>query len=214
MQRYSRSLIFSALILFLFIGNFSTQAPSPKLSSAIRELVPQGCKLESCQTFVFGTTGKVEFTASMPIAGRRDVRSRDYNLELTLMEKPPELVAMQAPAYRRQLELDSQSAFNSRNEIEPSILDASIGRDKPQWSKYPWGNGITQRVIHKYVGAGKGADEIEYSCIYFGLIISGNVVKTFKLSVSGVDDRGEADQWAQKVADGIARTSLGGLKVE
>jgi hypothetical protein len=214
MQRFLTPAIFIVLIFALFIGSVlaqGIQAPSPKLPPGIQALVPQGYELKSSQTFVSGTSGSVSFVAGKHIDGRRDVYTSEYHFDLRMMEKPQILVERQAPMYRKQLELDTQNALNSRSK---EVSDPATGYDKPQLTKYPWGNGITQRVIHKYMGAGNGPDEIEYSCIYFGLIISGNVFKSFKLAVSGVDSRGEADQWANKAAEMIAKTTPGDLNVK
>jgi hypothetical protein len=58
------------------------------------------------------------------------------------------------------------------------------------------------------MGAGKNPDEIEYSCVYLGLIVDDQFIKKFQLSVSGVETRAEADQWAEKVAEKIGKTGL------
>ena len=214
MQRFLTPAIFIVLILAIFIGSVlaqGIQAPSQKLPPGIQTLVPQGHELKSSQTFVSGTTGSVKFIANKHIDGRRDVYTSEYDFDLRMMEKAQILVKSHTPIYQKQLEQDSQNALNSRSK---EVSDPVIGYDKPQLTKYSWGNGITQRVIHKYMGGGKGPDEIEYSCVYFGLIISGNVFKSFKLAVHGVDSRGEADQWANKAAEMIAKTTLGDLNVK
>lgn len=214
MQRFLTPAIFMVLIFAIFIGSVlaqEIQPPSPKLPPGIQALAPQGYELKSSQTFVSGASGSVNFVAGKHIDGRRDVYTSEYRFVLRMMEKPQVLVERQAPMYRKQLELDTQNALNSRSK---EVTDPAIGYDKPQLTKYPWGNGITQRVIHKYMGGGKGPDEIEYQCVYFGLIISGNVFKSFKLAVSGVDSSGEADQWANKAAEMIGRASLGDLNVK
>jgi hypothetical protein len=63
--------------------------------------------------------------------------------------------------------------------------------------KYPWGTGITQRIVGPYIGAGTGPDEVEYDCRYFGLIVGETSIKLFTLSASGIETLAEADQWAQ-----------------
>ena len=211
MQRFLTPAIFIVLILAIFIGSVLAQGSSPKLPPGIQALVPQGHELQSPQTFVSGASGSVNFVASKHIDGRRDVYTSEYHFDLRMMEKAQILVERQAPMYRKQLELDTQNALNSRSK---EVSDPATGYDKPQLTRYPWGNGITQQVIHKYMGGGNGPDEIEYSCSYFGLIISGNVFKSFKLAVSGVDSRGEADQWANKAAEIIAKTTPSDLNVK
>ncbi|HEX3043413.1 MAG TPA: hypothetical protein VHY08_01555 [Bacillota bacterium] len=212
MKKLNRILIVSLVPIVLFISSVLAQG-SPKLPPGIQALMPQGYELKSPQTFVSGTMGKVEFIASKQIDGRRDVYTSEYHFDLTVMEKPQILVKSQSPIYQKQLEQNSQNDFNDRSQ-KAEVVDPSVGYDKPQLTKYPWGNGITQRVIHKYMGAGKGSDEIEYSCSYSGLIISGNVFKSFKLLVYGVDTREEADKWANKAAEIIGKTTLGDLNVK
>ena len=216
MQRLLRTAIFIVLIFALFIGSVLAQGvpgPSAKIPPGLMTLVPQGFELKSPQTFVSGTYGGVSFYASKHIDGRRDVYTSEYHFNLIVMDKPQVLVKSQGPIYQKQVEQDSQNDFNDRSQ-KAEVVDPGVGYDKPRLTKYPWGNGITQRVIHKYMGAGKGPDEIEYSCSYFGLIISGNVIKSFKLSVWGVDSREVADQWANKAAATIAKITLGDLNVK
>lgn len=213
MRRFLMPAIFIVSFLFGSVLVKGAQPPSSKLPPVFQKLIPQGYKLESSQTSVSGTMGGVNFTASKHIDGRRDVYTSEYDFDLTMMEKPQVLVKSHTPIYQQKVEQDTQSALNSRGE-KASGSDPTIGYDKPLLTKYPWGNGITQRVIHKYMGSGTGPDEIEYSCIYFGLIISGNVFKSFKLAVRGVDGHGEADQWANKVAEAIGRASLTDLDVK
>jgi hypothetical protein len=203
------------LVFAIFICSLLAQGiprPAAKIPQGFMTLVPQGYELKSPRTFVAGTTGSVSFYASKRIAGRRDAYNSEYRFDLTLMEKPEVLVPLHGPMYKKQLEQDAQNDFNSRSK-KVDVADPVVGYDKPQMARYSWGNGITQRVIHKYMGAGKGPDEIEFTCSYFGLIISGNVFKSFKLFVSGVDSREIADQWADKAAATIAKMTPGDLDV-
>jgi hypothetical protein len=64
-------------------------------------------------------------------------------------------------------------------------------------TKYPWGTGFTQRVVHHYMGAGIGPDTIEYHAEYVGMI-GGSI---FELSANGVPSATEAYQWAKIVAE-------------
>ena len=179
------------------------QGPTAGIPKGLAALVPEGCEIQSPKTFVSGTMGNVSFIASQHIDGRRDVYTREFRFELTVMEKPQVLVQSQGPIYEKKRDQDAQSSFDHGSE-RAQVSDPVVGFDPPQMTKYPWGSGVTQRVIHKYVGGGQGPDEIEFSCHYFGLIVSGNVFKLFKLSVSGVDSREAADQWAIKAAEAIA----------
>jgi hypothetical protein len=216
MKKLNRILIVFLALIVLFVTCFlaqGMQAPSPKLPPGIQALVPQGHELKSPQTFVSGTMGNVNFFASKQIGGRRDVYTSEYHFDLTIMEKPQVLVKSQGPIYQKQLEQNSQNHFNDCIQ-KVEVVDPSIGYDKPQLTKYPWGNGITQRVIHKYMGGGKGPDEIEYQCEYFGLITTTGAIKKYKLSVYGVENREVADKWATKIAEQVEKTSISNLAVK
>jgi hypothetical protein len=216
MRHFIRTEVVVVLIYAISIGNVLAQGvprPSAKIPRGLMILVPESYDLQSPSTFASGTNGNVSFIASKHIAGRRDVYTSEYHFDLTVMDKPQVLVQSQGPIYRNKVEQDSQNAFNNGNR-KTEIVDPVVGYDKPQLTKYPWGNGVTQRVVHKYMGAGKGQDEIEFSCSYFGLIISGNIFKLFKLSVSGVDSREIADHWADKAATSIAKITPGDLNVK
>jgi hypothetical protein len=149
------------------------------------------------------------FRAHKQLEGRRSVNFSEYRFELFLKESPGELIKMQAPMYRTQLEKDIES---SRQSCADQKSDPIKGFDPPEVTKYPWGAGISQRIIHHFVGAGKNPDEIEYSCIYHGLITDDRTIKKFKLTVYGVEKRQEADQWAKAAAEKIQKTSLNNIE--
>jgi len=112
---------------------------------------------------------------------------------------------MQAPGYRAQLDTQIPGRIPKANPTGFTIHDPAVVK------KYAWGTGITQRVTHKYVGAGNGPDEVEYDCQYYGFMAAGDTIKQFEMKVSGVATAGEADGWAAKAAAEIGKTSMGNL---
>jgi hypothetical protein len=206
-------------VIALMTGNASPMSQtvsSDKLPTAFADLVPQGHKLVSARSTETGPAGvtmsAVTFVASKPFPNRYAVTSSEYRLNVTLMEKPLELVKMQERMYRLQLDKDIESSMKARTPGGPeTTLDATVQREPPELKRYPWGAAITQKVTHKYMGAGKNPDEIEYSCKYLGLMVTGNVIRKFELTVSGVSTREEADRWAATAADKIGSISPNGL---
>lgn len=216
MRHSLRTAVYVVLVFAISYGLVpaqGVQGPTAGIPKSLTGLVPDGYEIQSPKTFVSGTMGSVSFGAVQHIDGRRDVYTREFRFELTVMEKPEVLVASQGPIYKKKIEQDAQSSFDNSRE-KADVADPVVGYDEPRLTEYPWGRGVTQRVVHKYVGAGQGPDEIEFSCQYFGLIVSGAVFKLFKLSVSGVDSREAADQWAIKAAGAIAAITPADLSVK
>jgi hypothetical protein len=201
MKNYFCLRMIAVVLLLLLTGN--AFAKSDKLPPGFQALTPEGYTLTSPQTNKQSGYGSVSFSAVKALSGRHSIYSSEYKFELIIMEKARELIKMQAPIYRKQLEQDIQSKLKSRSGDEP---DAVVAFDPPQLTKYAWGAGITQRVVHKYIGAGKQPDEIEYQCVYLGLIIDDRAIKKFNLSVSGVETREAADQWAGKAVARVEKT--------
>ncbi len=206
MKKYSRLRMIAVILLFLTGNAF---AKSDKLPPGVQALAPEGYTLTSPQTSKQPGYGSVSFSAVKKLAGRHSIYSSEYKFELIIMEKAPELIKMQAPMYRKQLEKDIQSKLEN---YSGDKSDAVVAFDPPQSADYAWGTGITRRVVHKYIGAGKQPDEIEYQCVYLGLIISDRAIKKFKLSVFGLETREAADQWAGKAAARIEKISVNDLE--
>jgi flavodoxin len=120
-----------------------------------------------------------------------------------------QLIKMQGPIYRSQLEKDIEA---KRQSYTAQKSDPVTGYDSAVVIKYPWGYGITQRQAHHYIGAGTEPDQIDYMCEYLGLIIDDTSVKKFELLVSGVESSVEADQWAKKVVAKIGKTTLANFR--
>jgi hypothetical protein len=210
---------FAGLLVMLLI--FSTGAASgadiqtpegytrsKTLPADFLTLVPKGYVLESPQMVKYGPMGTVTFLAQKKIPGHHSIYSSEYHFDLNIKEAPSQLIKTQGPMYRTQLEQNIEKEMSGRRKDDS---DPITGYDQARLTRYAWGAGITQGIIHKYMGAGKSPDERDYHCVYFGLMVDDLSIKQFKLSVSGVETLAEADQWAEKVAEKISRTGLADL---
>ena len=220
LRQFFNQALFSGLIVMLLIFNTGAasgtdiQTPegytrSNTLPADFLPLVPKGYTVESPQMVKYGPMGDVTFFAQKKITGRHSIYSSEYHFSLNIKESPSQLTKTQGPMYRIQLEQSIEKEMSGRHKDDS---DPITGYDQPRLTRYAWGAGITQRIIHKYMGAGKSPDEIDYRCVYFGLMVDDLSIKQFKLSVSGVETLAEADQWAEKVAEKISRTGLTDLR--
>ena len=211
--------LFAGLIVMLSIFNTGAasgadiQTPegstrSNTLPADFLLLVPKGYAVESPQMVKYGPMGDVTFFAQKKITGRHSIYSSEYHFSLNIKEAPSQLTKTQGPMYQTQLEQSIEKEMSGRRKDDS---DPITGYDQARLTRYAWGAGITQRIIHKYMGAGKSPDEIDYHCVYFGLMVDDLSIKQFKLSVSGVETLAEADQWAEKVAEKISRIGLADL---
>lgn len=219
MQRFSIQMFFVMSVFVLLIGDVlavsgqRTQMPSgynrsEKLPPEFLALVPQGYAIDSQEFVRFGHMANLSFVARKQFEGHHSLSFSEYHLDLNIKESTTQLIQMQTPMFRKQLEQDIETKMsNSRKDDSDPIT----GYDQPQITKYPWGAGVTQRIAHKYMGAGTSPDEIEYRCEYFGLIIDNHSIIKFNLSVSGVKTLAEADEWAKKVAEKVAKTNLNNI---
>lgn len=216
MRRFSTPAFFLMLAVVMVFGaplpvlGQGAQSPegrtiSKKLPSVFSDLIPQGYDLQPLQLVTYGGMGTLEFYAKKDIAGRRDLYYSEYRFDLKIMDKPAQLIKLQSKAYLAQLENDIKAKMNLQESNAATTYDA------PKLTRYPWGAGITQRVVHKYMGAGTGPDEIEYLCNYLGVIVGNQSIKKFNLSVTGVDTADEADTWAKKAIEKIMKTGLSNL---
>src|SRR5512145_3155732 len=180
-----------------------------KLPSEFTGLVPPGYTLESPKLVKYGTMGSVSFFAKKEFKGRHSIFFSEYHFDLNIKESTSELIKVQGLMYRTKMEQDIQREMAARKKDDS---DPITGFDQAELKKYSWGAGVAQRVIHKYMGAGKNPDEIDYSCVYIGLIIENKYIKQFKLTVSGVETRDEADKWAEKAAEKIGKIGLADLE--
>lgn len=214
MRRRPYRILFLAVSMATMLGHALAQAAPPgyststNLPSGFAALVPKGFKLSSAQTTTAGNSAGVSFTASKPDPQHSAV-THEYRLNLDLRMTASQLIQMQEPAFRAQLEHDIEA---KRQSCSSHASNPSTGYDSAVVTKYPWGYGITQRLVHHYIGAGSGADAIAYQCEYLGLIIDDTTVKKFELLAGGVKTSAEADQWAKMVAEKIGKTTLANFK--
>ncbi len=205
---FFRKTIFG-LIMFSFLIGSVLAEQSKKLPNGFKALAPQGYELDSPQLVKSSNMATISFLARKQFEGRHSVYFSEYHFELFLKESPRELIKMQAPMYRTQLEKDIES---SRQSYADEKSDPIKGCDPPEVTKYPWGAGITQRIKHHFIGAGKKPDEIEYNCVYHGLITDDRAIKKFKLIVFGVENRQEADRWAKAAVEKIQKTNFSNIE--
>lgn len=194
------------VLALTLVGGAIAAAPAAhaadKLPGAFAALVPQGYKLDPPRASKQGIMGVVSFIARKHFNGRHSVQDGEYRFELTMMQLSAELVAMQGPGYKAQLESEIPRKIPKANPNGLRIADPAVVM------RYPWGTGITQRITHKYVGAGNGPDEVEYTGLYIGCVAAGDTIKNFELRVSGVGTLGEADGWAASAAAVIAKAAM------
>jgi len=219
MQRIIFQMLLLTFILAQILGNvlplsaqgtqkMADQANSSKLPPKFLSLVPQGYAIETENFFNQGSMASVSFGAKKHYEGQHSIRFSAYYFDLLIQEYPNQLIKMYGPAYKIQLEKDIESAMNSRLKDKSGV---SRDYEKPLLKKYAWGAGITQKITHKYMGAGTNPDEVEYSCVFFGLIVNEISIHKFSTRVSGVKTQAEAEQWAQKVAEKISKASLANM---
>ncbi len=197
-------------ILLTFLASAAT--PPDQVPAVFKGLIPQGFKLIS-PAFTRNSSGDAEAKITMIgvsfIASRRFKASHtdfdgEFHFDLNVMEYPEMMVRMQGKYYLMQLEKDIESVRQSYDDRKP---DAITGYDQPKETKYQWGWGITQRVHHKYMGAGSAPDDISYQAEYLGVLAGQTTIKKFKLLVSGAKSADEADQWARACAEKIEKTA-------
>lgn len=196
------------LILVFIVTLLIAATPYDQIPTIFNELVPVGSKLVS-QSFIRRDSGEgemkitminVTFTASKRYNASHTDFDSEFRFNLDELVYPEVLIQTQGKYYKMALESDIESV---RKSYANRKSDPTISYDTPKETKYSWGWGITQRVHHKYMGAGSAPDDISYHGEYLGMLINGPVIKKFKFSVSGVESAQEADQWAKACAEQI-----------
>jgi len=99
-----------------------------------------------------GPMGNVTFFAQKKITGRHSIYTSEYHFDLNIKEAPSQLIKIQGPMYRTQLEQSIEKEMSGRRKDDS---DPITGYDQPRLTRYAWGAGITQRIIHKYMGVVK-----------------------------------------------------------
>ncbi len=200
-------LLLIAFVLIVSIVTVNAESPSVSTTATVPQgfaaFVPKDYKMGASQTTTGGNAAGVSFVAT-----KTDPRNpsilKEYRLKLDIRVTASQLIKMQGPIYQAQLEKDIES---KRKSYAAQTSNPGIRYDQATVTKYPWGYGITQRRVHRYIGSGTGPDKTEYMCEYIGLILDDTSVKKFELLVSGVDTSTEADQWAKNVVVKIGRTT-------
>ena len=181
---------------------------STTLPAGFAALVPAGYTVSSSQWTRNLNMAGVSFTAGKHFEGRHSVFNGQYLLNLDVNQVAEAMMKVREPIYRSQLQKDVE---NKRQNFSNDQSGPAIRYDAPQVTEYSWGYGITQRLAHHFIGAGTAPDEIEYRCQYLGLLTENNTVKKFEMTVSGLENWTEADQWANQVAEKMSRTAPGNI---
>ncbi len=205
----------ASMVLFAFFLGAAT--PSDQVPPAFKGLVPAGFKLVS-PGFTRNISGdgemkitmiNVNFVASRRFKAKHTDFDGAFKFNLDEMVYPEVLIQMQGKYYKMGLEKDIESA---RQSYADEKSDYTIGYDAPKETKYQWGWGITQRVHHKYMGAGFAPDDISFRGEYLGALVGDTTIKKFNLLVYGAKSAEEADQWANACAEKIEKTAPGEIQ--
>ena len=178
------------LLCLMVVASLSQGAAAAALPSAVVALVPAGAQVSS------PTFAKSRFFADIAFSAEKKLSANHnatYNFHLLCNDTKSPLWKMQGPIYQA----DEANKINARRKSFSVGTNPPITYDPVVETKYPWGTGFTQRVVHHYMGAGTGPDTIEYHAEYIGMI-GGSI---FELSANGVLTANEAYQWAKIVAE-------------
>jgi hypothetical protein len=198
MRLVCRSLCFQLLILVVL--GYLTAAAQSKLPSSIAALVPAGSQVTSQSFTKAPTLAAADFAAEKKLLANH---SAYYNFHLSSQDASSPLWKMRGPIYQSEME---RKVTVKRTAFKPGT-NPPITYDPAKETKYGWGAGITQRVVHHYMGAGTGPDYVDYRAAYFGMV--GGVL--FELTVDGVPSADEADQWAKEVAGKATTLSISNI---
>ena len=185
---------FRWLLCLMFVAPIHAQGTvTGHLPASVMPLVPDGAQVAS------PTFGKnpyfvvVDFIAEKKLSGGHTAR---YNFHLLSTNTNSPLWKMQGPLYQA----DTANKIRSKRVSFGITSHTPVSYDAPRETKYPWGSGFTQHVVHHYMGEGTGPDYIDARAAYVGMV--GGAV--FELTVDGVRSVEEADQWAKIVANKAA----------
>ena len=214
MQRILSRIFYLVAAIILMISPTTVNSAPPgyatttDLPPGFTVFVPKDFKIGTSQTTTVANAAGVSF-----VAGKQDphhpVILHEYRLTLDMRLVMSQVIQIQEPIYRSQLEKDIAA---KRQSYDAQKSDPVTGYDSATVINFPWGYGISQRRVHHYIGTGTGPDEYDYICEYPGLIIDGTSVKKFEMLVSGVKTSAEADQWANSVVGKIEKTTLANLR--
>jgi hypothetical protein len=177
------------LLCLMVAAPLTLAAAANSLPEAIAALVPDGAKVSSPSVSKTPYFVAASFTAEKKLSGGHNAY---YNFDLLSYDTNGPLWKMQGPIYQA----DRKNKIDAKRRSFHTGINPPITYDAVKETKYAWGTGFTQKVVHHYMGAGIGPDYIDCSAAYVGMI--GGVM--FELSVGGVRTAEEADQWAKTVA--------------
>jgi hypothetical protein len=214
MRRFPSRNIYLVAAIILMISPITvysappSYATAPDLPPGFAVFVPKDFNISNSQTTTGANAAGVSFVADKQDP-QHSVILHEYRLNLNMRLSMSQLIQMQEPIYRSQLEKDIAAKRQSYDALKSDPL---TGYDPAVVVKFPWGYGISRRQVHHYVGSGTGSDENDYLCEYIGLIIDDTSVKKFEMLVSGVKTSAEADQWANNVVEKIEKTTPANLR--
>lgn len=176
------------LLCLLLVAPLQAQVTG-RLPASVAALVPAGAKYDGPTFAKTPYYFVVEFIAEKNLPGGHTAR---YNFHLLSHDTKSPLWKMQGPAYQA----DTANKIREKRASFNVNSNPPISLDSARETKYAWGSGFTQRVVHHYMGEGTGPDYVDYRAAYVGM--TGGAM--FELIVSGVKSAEEADQWAKAVA--------------
>jgi hypothetical protein len=170
------------------------------LPPRIAALTPQGAAIKSGNFTGTPATAVASFVAEKSIGVGRSV---EYRLDIKAFDNSSPTWRMRESAYRKQME---DRIASHRGSLAPETANQGLWTADPvKETKNGWGTGLTQRLLHHPPQA---SEYVDYRCAYYGMI--GGI--TFELFVAGVPDGpGEADRWAQTVADAVSKLSVSNI---
>lgn len=205
MKRFRR-LALPVLALAGFLAGAAT--PRDQVPPVFKSLVPPGCERTSAQFTKSGSDEIVmlgtNFTCYQAYKGQHHVYDGEHSFDLNLQQGPSDYIAMQGRRYRQVFPAEIDKARRTYQTSEPSPV---VAYDSYKETEYPWGWGMTRRILHKWMGAGSKPDDIDYEGYYLGLIVGDTSIKRFKLHVFGVKTKEEVERWAAQAADLIQKNS-------
>ena len=198
MKRILCWVLLSLVVCAMAVGRL--QAAGQSLPPAIAGLTPTGATMSSPTYAKTPTFANAEFTAEKKLPGNH---AAYYKFHLLCSDTSSRLWSMQEPIYRA----DTQSKIDQKRKSFETGSNPPVSYDAVKETKYAWGTGFTQRVVHHYMGEGTGPDYVDYRTAYVGMIGGA----TFELTADGVPTADEADQWAKTVAEKAGTISFANL---
>lgn len=197
MTRTCCCLLFCLIVL---VPAHAQATVTARLPAAANALVPSGAQVSSPTFSKSPAYMVVEFLAEKKLSGGH---AASYQFHLLSYDTNALLWKIRAPIYQA----DTANKIHTKRASFGVASNPPVSYDSARETKYSWGSGFTQRVVHHYMGEGTGPDYIDYRAAYVGII--GGAM--FELTVNGVRTADEADQWAKTVAAKASVLSLSNI---